>query len=89
MVAQGDGKFGSWGWPQGPSKPKSAGNTKIVLLINYNAQQKELTTTQESICSDLGPKKQPRKDQLQFFKADLGLLELIMDPKLELKTVPL
>ena len=22
MVAQGDGKFGPWGWPQDPSKPK-------------------------------------------------------------------
>ena len=22
MVAQGDGKFGPWGWPQNPSKPK-------------------------------------------------------------------
>ena len=22
MVAQGDGKFGPWGWLQGPSKPK-------------------------------------------------------------------
>ena len=22
MVAQGDGKFSTWGWPQDPSKPK-------------------------------------------------------------------
>ena len=22
MIAQGDGKFGPWGWPQDPSKPK-------------------------------------------------------------------
>ena len=39
MVAQGDGKFGPWGWPQDPSKPKKMGNylrlTLTISTINY------------------------------------------------------
>ena len=39
MVAQGDGKFGPWGWPQGPSNPpqKSSNNvtTGTVLQTHY------------------------------------------------------
>ena len=34
MVAQGDGKFGPWGWPQDPSKPKQNKTGKGELIIN-------------------------------------------------------
>ena len=32
MFAQGEGKFGAWGWPQNPSKPKKVGFVFIVYL---------------------------------------------------------
>ena len=42
MVAQGDGKFGPWGWPQDPSKPKmgrmsqlTKAGQKIAIHIFY------------------------------------------------------
>ena len=34
MVAQGDGKFGPWGWPQGPSKPKKVPIRKNLRYPN-------------------------------------------------------
>ena len=34
MVAQGDGKFGPWGRPQGPTKPKKKEGLGIALTQN-------------------------------------------------------
>ena len=55
MVAQGDGKFGPWGWPQDPSKPKksiwccfwlhnicSGGHQNFWGFTNYETGPKQL-----------------------------------------------
>ena len=34
MVAQGDGKFGPWGWPQGPFKPKKNPDLTIICPLS-------------------------------------------------------
>ena len=46
----------------------SADNTEIALLTVQNAQQKGLTSRQGIVYSGWAPKKQPRKDQLQFLR---------------------
>ena len=33
MIAQGDGKFGPWGWPQGPSKQKKKNEEAFLYPI--------------------------------------------------------
>ena len=35
MVAQGDGKFGPWGWPQGTSKPKKNSKPYLIGLVLF------------------------------------------------------
>ena len=37
MVAQGDGKFGPWGWPQDPSKPKQKQTKKTRRPTDFKA----------------------------------------------------
>ena len=47
MVAQGDGKFGPWGWPQDPSKPKmvcSVPGWCLYIYIYGQPTKRKLTT---------------------------------------------
>ena len=65
----------------------SAYNKNIALQTFHNTQQKELTSTQESNWADFMPIVS-LENTSSIFKADLGLLDLIMDPKLEVKRAP-
>ena len=67
MVARGDGKFGPWGWPQGPSKPKikRVYQTKSVENITWN------------VCNSLKSKKMTilveTNTQIIFVGTELGI----------------